>query len=451
MNAEMNPKMNRPQPGWIDKRDYVDESFAKREAQYLWSNVWQIACRTEEIPNEGDFITYDVANESLIIVRTASGTVKAFHNSCPHRGRRLVDGHGSRNKIVCGFHGWRWNIDGENTLVVDREDWGNCLSDSDAALKQAKVGEWGGFIFVNMDLDAEELDTFLDPINARCSNYEFEKLRYRWYKSVVLPCNWKIGIEAFDESYHAQTTHPQVLNFFEDYSVSGAFGRHGAFWYPVEEGKSLLRPSSRLGKEAGTDFRQYILQFVEEFHNELGAMVTPRAYEATQRLRTEVAADASAEEVLAKWGQFQMDAAEADGAGWPPITLDDIERSYFDWHMFPNTVFLHSSVDGVLLYRTRPWKNDPDQCLMDVWSLVRYAPGTEPPLTREFYANWRDASWGRIFAQDFQNLEKMQQGVKSMGFVGSRTNPVQEIAVANFHRALHEFIEERQGQTDLAS
>jgi phenylpropionate dioxygenase-like ring-hydroxylating dioxygenase large terminal subunit len=426
---------------FVPKESYLDPAFVRVEAERLWKRVWQVACREEEIPNVGDFITYDVADESLIVVRTAHDTIKAYHNACPHRGRRLMDGNGRCTKIVCGFHGWSWNLEGENTLVVDRKDWGSCLTDDDIRLNHVLVDTWGGFVFVNMDRDAEPLETFLDPVNDRCKNYEFDKLRFRWYRTVILPCNWKLAIEAFNESYHVQTTHRQVLNWLEDYSNSGAYGRHSAFWYPATgDGPHKMTGSSRLEREPLEDARQYILGFVEHFHKELAAMITPRAHEATQRLLTEVSADTPADQVLLKWLQFQQEAAIEDGAGWPPITAEDVERSHVDWHVFPNTVYLHSSVDGVLWYRARPNGDDPASCIFDIWSLVRYAPGKEPPLKREFYKDWHDCKWGQILTQDFINLERMQRGMKSMGFRGLRTNPVQEQAISNFHRALYEFI-----------
>jgi phenylpropionate dioxygenase-like ring-hydroxylating dioxygenase large terminal subunit len=434
-------------PVYVSKNSFLDPQFVRIEAERLWPRVWQIACRLEELPSVGRFVTYDVADESLIVIRTGPDTIKAFHNSCRHRGMRLLENTGQCRQIVCPFHGWRWNLEGNNTLVVDRKDWGDTLSDQDLRLREALVDTWGGFVFINMDLNAEPLQTFLSPINERCRNYEFDKLRFRWYRTVVLPCNWKLAVEAFDESYHVQQTHRQVLNWVEDYSNSGAFGRHSAFWYPTDVDATLqMTGSKRLNRQPLPDAREYILGFVEHFHHELAAMITPRAYEATQRLRTEVAPDASPTEVLMKWAQFQQEAAVADGAGWPPITLDDIKNSFVDWHMFPNTVFLHSSVDGVLWYRARPNGDDPESCIFDIWSLVRYAPGAEPPLVREHYDDWHDCKWGQILTQDFTNLERLQKGMKSMSFQQLRPNPVQEVPIANFHRALDEFVAAPQAE-----
>src|SRR5215471_7950574 len=98
---------------------YLSEDYARAEADKLWPKVWQHAGRVEEIPKVGDFLTYDIGDDSILVVRTAPDAIKAYHNVCSHRGRRLVDApqgthsaHGSRKLLVCGFHGWRYDLDG---------------------------------------------------------------------------------------------------------------------------------------------------------------------------------------------------------------------------------------------------------------------------------------------------------------------------------------------------
>jgi hypothetical protein len=108
-------------------------------------------------------------------------------------------------------------------------------------------------------------------------------------------------------------------------------------------------------------------------------------------------------------------------------------------------VFLHWP-DGVLAYRARPDGDDPDSCIYDIWSLVRFAPGSEPPLEREFYYGNNDwntnvvENFGLILSQDFQNMGEVQRGMKSRGFRGSRTNPLQESTISNFHRVLRDYL-----------
>lgn len=425
---------------FVPKEVYYSQEFARIEEAKLWPFVWQLACRLEEIPSVGSYVTYDIVDDSIIVVRVSETQVKAYHNSCPHRGRQLTQGCGRTPNFICPFHGWHYDLNGNNTRVVDAADWGDCLDPTDIRLKEVQVGTWGGFVFINMDPHCEPLTKFVEPIDEYCSKFEFEKLRFRWYKSTIMPANWKTILEFFNEFYHVQQTHNQLLPFTNDYSNSDGFGRHGAMWYPATGALPLSR-SPRLSPREEPDFRNYILEFVETFNRDLKAMVTERNYLATQRLRYEVPATASAMEVMTKWVGYQIEAAMADGSGWPEgLTPEYIDRSKLDWHMFPNTIYLHGFVDGVLWYRARPNGHDPESCIFDVWSLQRYGPGKAPPLKREFYADWKEGEWPLIFRQDFANLAAVQKGLKSRGFAGSRTNPVQERAIVNFHRTLREFV-----------
>jgi phenylpropionate dioxygenase-like ring-hydroxylating dioxygenase large terminal subunit len=425
---------------FVPKDVYFSKDFAELEAERLWPRVWQLACRLEEIPNVGDFVTYDIVDDSIIVVRTSASAVKAYHNVCPHRGRRLTEGCGHAEKFICRFHGWQYSLGGANIKVIDREDWGDCLKDEDIRLKDVRVDFWGGFVFINMDPDCEPLADFISPVDDYCSKFEFEKLRFRWYKTTIVPANWKAVLEFFNEFYHVQQTHQQLLPFTNDYSNSDGFGRHSAMWYPATGALPLSR-SPRLPPKEEPDFRQYVLRFVETFNRDLKAMVTERNYLATQRLREEVPASAPPLEVMNKWVQFQIEAAMADGSGWPEgLTAEYIDRSKLDWHVFPNTIYLHGFVDGVLWYRARPNGRDPESSIFDVWSLQRYGPGKAPPLQREFYPNWKEGDWPLIFRQDFANLAEVQKGLRSRGFTGSRPNPVQERAITHFHRTLREFV-----------
>jgi phenylpropionate dioxygenase-like ring-hydroxylating dioxygenase large terminal subunit len=88
----------------ISPEGYISRDFALREKQKLWPNVWQVACREEEIPSPGDYHTYDIADELIILVRARSGAIMAYHNVCPHRGRQLVEGCGKASQFRCRYH-----------------------------------------------------------------------------------------------------------------------------------------------------------------------------------------------------------------------------------------------------------------------------------------------------------------------------------------------------------
>lgn len=426
---------------FVPREDYVDPAFARHEADNLWPRVWQIACRLEEIPNVGDYVTYDILDDSIIVVRSGADEVRAWHNACPHRGNQLVQGCGNEKQFVCSFHGWRFRLDGRCLKVIDRDDWGGCLSDEDTRLSAVRVGTWGGWVWINMDPDCQPLEDFLEPMRSHCDKFEFEKLRFAWYKSTIVEANWKTVTEAFTEFYHVQTTHAQMLPYTDDYSMSRAMGRHGWISYDSGSGVPLGR-SPRLPPKDEPDFRALVLEYAEQFKDNLKALQPDRAYAATQRLRDEVPADAPPEEVLGKWFGFIREAADREGSGWPEeLTPEYVAASGFDWHVFPNTVFLHSP-ESVLWYRMRPNGKDPESCLFDIWSLERFAPGKEPRVEREFVPDWRSSEWPLIYKQDLENIPKIQKGMRSRGFRGARPSPVQERAISNFHRVLRRFMQD---------
>ena len=190
------------------------------------------------------------------------------------------------------------------------------------------------------------------------------------------------------------------------------------------------------------DLRPGVVRHYDELNETLRAMYSPRAVEATHRLLTELAPTNDASLVYAKMEELQREAALASGAGWPQITPEERIRAGQEWHLFPNHVFLMLA-DASIAYRVRPNGDDPDSCVFDIWSLQRYAPGAEPALVREFIPDWKANTkddFGLILSQDFQNFEQVQRGMKSRGFRGARTNPLQESEIPNMHRALAEYI-----------
>src|ERR1700751_6084500 len=123
---------------FIPREDYLDPAFARLEAEKLWPNVWQMTCRLEEIPAIGDYYTYDILGDSIIVIRTGLDEIRAFHNTCPHRGTLLTEGRGNARQFVCRFHGWRFALDGRCVQMVDQHDWQGCLEKSEVKLSTVK-------------------------------------------------------------------------------------------------------------------------------------------------------------------------------------------------------------------------------------------------------------------------------------------------------------------------
>lgn len=220
-----------------------------------------------------------------------------------------------------------------------------------------------------------------------------------------------------------------------------------AFFAQGTEGKGMSRPlgapSERTGRPMPTDTRQGLVDFYNNLNETLGAVFTPLSTQATARVLSEVPEGTPPLEVLLRAFEFQKEAARAAGSGWPEnLTGEKQAAAGTAWHIFPAQI-LNFSADGLLSYRARPWKDDPNYCLFDIWSLQRYAPGSEPPVVHEFYEDWsKDTvkNFGLILSQDFANMEEVQAGQHSLGFAGGRTNPSQERTVSHFHRMIREWI-----------
>src|SRR6218665_603177 len=235
-----------PRPDFVPKQHYVSREFNRLENVRLWQHVWQIACREEEIPLPGNYVKYDVVDQSIIVLRGDDGVIRAFHNVCQHRGNALLtQERGSITKFNCSFHGWQWSRDGTNIAIKDHDDWSGCpaMGAEDLGLRQVQVGTWGGFIFINMDPSAEPLLQYLDPVPDFLDCIELQKMRFKRYATVRLKAKWLTAVTSFTESYHVYTTHPQLKSHLDDISVGYARGRHGNHGYPAA--RAFGAPSSR--------------------------------------------------------------------------------------------------------------------------------------------------------------------------------------------------------------
>ncbi len=428
-----------PSESFIPKEAYLSRDFATLERTKIWSKVWQVVGREEELTKVGDYITYNVGDESIIIVRSAKDKIKAYYNVCLHRGRRLTNGCGNTKKFFCRYHGWQWNLDGTNDEVVDREDWGSILNDGNLRLGEVKVDSWGGWVFINMDPKSKPLLDWLAPLPEVFRKHDLENFRYAWYRSVSLPCNWKVALEAFIEGYHATTTHRQTLTYSgDDRFLCESFGPHSLFRFRSPD-RLPGHPSPRLNIAAPTDMREALVGNLEQLNTELDSLVTKRAVKAARMMKEKLPESATIMEAMMTYIEIHRELAIADDIAWPDLDFDDLNMIGAAWHIFPNLSML-ATHDGILMYRTRPEGDDPDKCILDIWSVESFAPGTHPEVKPEYYERWQDGPWPRIFTQDFINLPDVQKGMKSDYFKGGRPNPIAEATLTNFHKHLYEML-----------
>jgi len=425
---------------------YISEEYARQEGDKLWAKVWQHAGRVEEIPEVGQYITYQIGTDSILIVRTAPDTIKAYHNVCPHRGRRLVDtprGHngacGKGKQFVCGYHAWAFNLEGRHTFIMDKDDWKGALTDQRANLREVKVDTWGGWIWINMDPGCIPLREYLEPAAGLLDPFQFEQMRYRFRQWVIFDCNWKVALEAFMEPYHVAGTHPQLLKYGDFYGWSKAQGLHGNDGYDTRagaEGSAADATVHRTGK--GPDARLMIAQMQKEFWETVGAATTQTFVDAAARLVDELPPGTPAQQVHHHFLDSARKADAARGVTWPTISDRQMADAGLAWHIFPNMSMIPGPTFA-LYYRTRPYGTDPNKCIYEAVAIERFPKGQEPK-TEWKYAEPTEANWRMVIAQDFSNMIAVQEGLKSRGFEGNLPNPHQEQKVSNFHRNLAKYM-----------
>lgn len=425
---------------WISKDVYTSREFAELEAKYLWPRTWQIACREEELPEVGSYVTYEILDESVIMMRTSQNEIKAYNNACLHRGRRLTAGDGRADKLECPFHGWTWNIEGACTKVVDIEDWGGALNCKNLALHEYKVGLWGGFVFINFDENCESFEEYLGEVPQFLGPLELHTWRYRWYISLEVDANWKTVMEAFLEAYHVQMTHKRLEAHIDPLMSALPSGKHGRLQRPLHA-PQIGRYGT--GGETFEDQRRSFLENLRVNIRDTHSITTDRDYQAACRILQELPPTATWLEAADKAFQFIREAAIASGAGFPNATREELYRAGADWNVFPNTANVLTATGGIW-YRYRPVPdNDPNRCIYDIWSLERFSPGSEPVIKKQVYKDWRECDViPPLLMEDFSNLSDVQRGMRTKNFRGALMNPKQEQVLINFHRALKVFIEE---------
>ena len=196
---------------------YTDPAFLALEERHLWKASWLYACHIDEIPEPGHFILFKRTGSPILIVHGKDGTVRAFYNTCRHRGAPLVkDLTGKVEGLVCQYHGWTYGLDGRLMNLRDKRDFvhfdATCYS-----LGAISCERFGNWIFVNEDPAAAPLITTLGEIPLMWADIQPEQTRFVHKKSYHVKCNVKVLLDAFLEVYHLKSIHQQTVDRFLDH------------------------------------------------------------------------------------------------------------------------------------------------------------------------------------------------------------------------------------------
>ncbi len=418
---------------------FYSKEFAVQEKDHLWSRIWHVAGRTAEVQEPGDYVVHNFLKESVICIKQDDGSVKAFYNSCRHRGMRLVSGSSSSETISCPYHGWRYGKDGVLQHAQDPHDFPQGDPCGKVKLKELRCSIWGGFVWYCLDDSAPSLMEYLHPLPEVYKNYPMDTaVRVAWYR-IALNTNWKFVTDNFSESYHTRTAHPQVPPWI-DQDVDTA--RH-EMW-PGGHGRTVqpMRPSltDRL-PEGVPHFFDDILRSWD---------IDPDSYDSFESRTMQGWRDLKAAKRLL-WkdrGYLHYEHMDDEQLTDSPHTV-----------IFPN-VTISFLPDNLIFFRSEPHPEDPEKCTFDLWCMAFPVAGQAmvdsimagpKPLREVEICEHRDFDGGRgipelvgqIVYQDMELAEAQQAGMHSRGY-GDAHLSAQETRVRFFHEVINDYIKGRR-------
>lgn len=190
---------------------YTDPRMLDLEHAELFRKEWICVGRVEEVSQPGDYLSFDVANEPIIVVRGHDEVVRALSNVCRHRGTRIVNAGGNAHNFVCPYHHWSYDTTGRLLRAPGIEartdfDLKNCR------LPELKCESWHGFLFVSLDAAPPPLTERLTGLSDIISNYHLEEMQLRYLANETWDTNWKCLLENFMEGYHLTPLHRTTLH-----------------------------------------------------------------------------------------------------------------------------------------------------------------------------------------------------------------------------------------------
>jgi phenylpropionate dioxygenase-like ring-hydroxylating dioxygenase large terminal subunit len=424
------------------KERYISEQWLEDEWHGIWQRCWQVAVPLSDVAVPGDFATYEIGRESILITRDKHSQLRAFYNVCQHRGVRLVaEECGHQDSFRCPYHSWRYNPEGELTRAPAPTGFQDGLPTEQVRLKEVRCDQALGLVWICLDCAAEPLAEFLAALSPLMEHYRFEEMTLVEDQSVSINCNWKAVLDNFGELYHVPHLHPQHRSFVDctqavnDLYPGGhtrvivAGGTTDSLFAQPEEPPELLK----MQLEA--------LGLVwEDYKGNIDA-IRPAIQAAKRKL---------GESSLPFYSNF----TDAE--------LTDVAQT----NVFPNMVCTYQP-EMMWLMRVRPHPTDPNQCYFDKISFEMVPEqvtdiGSAAGISRHHHDkpamrpqrdsfSYRDVLAGHktmtdTIDQDLSLLSQAQQGMHSEGFGTLWLNEA-ECRVAHFHECLDALLQQhREGR-----
>lgn len=413
---------------------YVSPEIAEREKASIWLRVWQIAGRVDDLVKPGDWREYRIFDQSFIVVRGKDDRLRGFVNACRHRGNMLCTGGRGNAKrgFLCQYHLWSYDLDGRLKGML-RETLAGPIDKDTHGLLQVSVDTFAGFIFLNPDPDAAPLSEFIGADVANLlAPYHLDEMITVMDVQESLDCNWKVVMDAFQEGYHIDGIHPQLLRvinidpatsrfqFFENHSVAVA---------PFEV-------------QGATPDKQVdgIMDLPETFPSTVA--VLPRFTELVDEHR---AADGSLnfpDGVTARKLLQQATRDTLTGMGLDVSGLTDAQMSdNHGWVLFPNFFMTIRAGEATIVMSKPHPDGDPNRCIWHVASYM-WLPAEHQAAFRADPIEVDEPGSYKYFEalqQDYVQMPRQQLGLRNTA-LEHMTLAKEEVVIAHFHSVVDRYL-----------
>ena len=419
-----------------DNEKYYSAETLAKEWDLLLTKTWHIVGHLNDIPEEHCNMKVDLGRESFIVVRGQGELIRAFYNVCQHRGTRLVKEDFGRTRVfTCPYHNWSFKNDGEVAHIPGRETFREETLCRNLNLEPVRVDTWKGWVFINMDMDAEPLNDYLgERFRESLDAFEYRKFIRVYDVRQTWNVNWKAAIEAFIEGYHVTAVHWNTLcAVMDDYYVQHDIYENGqgrTIFPFMQPAQSYLRSVKGQIDEISPEMKHFLLaagvaeeDFPADWHHVKAAVIAGKRK--------------NQEKLGFDYSRFTDDQL-----------VDDWNISFFPLATF------NTHPEGVLFQRWWPDAIDPHKThySLQVYAMVGdctiptympIAPGADPSgkevLPAMRLEGMGGPALGPVVEEDVAFIPQFQAGIESRGFKGA-TYGEQEIRNRQFYSEYYRYM-----------
>ena len=418
---------------------YWCRDFAQRERERLWMRCWQVAGRADDIPGTGDWMEYKLFDQSWVLVRGRDGKVRGFVNACRHRGNAFCEGRGTAARFTCPYHNWTYGLDGA-LLAAAKPDFEGTTEEfvgakEELGLIEVPVDCFAGFIFLNPDSKAAPLAEFLGGVAGLLAPYRLEEMTpVGLNRREVLECNWKVVMDAFQEGYHVQAVHPELIQamdeskeryvFFGDHSVATApFGAANMEHFGPEQQAESIRILPATFPSV-TEVLPRFDELLNANRGDDGVLSFPDGISGRLLLQ-----------------QATRDTLAAKGLDTSGLT--DVQMSDNHFHLvFPNLFMTIRAGEATVIISTPHESGDPGRCYWQVMGLMWF-PEDQRAAVRaplEEVGEGEHQPYFLALEQDYDQMQRQQAGLRNAGLKEMALTR-QEVRLAWYHSVLDSWVE----------